>query len=63
MLRGAREGLASGDVDRAQQATLVAMSALDKAASKGVMHKNTASRLKSRLARRARGMSAGQAES
>lgn len=63
MLRGARESVASGNVDTAQEATVVAMSALDRAATKGVMHKNTVARLKSRLARGVRGMAGGQAES
>jgi len=57
MLRGARESVASGDPERAQDAAVVAMRALDKATTKGVMHKNTAARLKSRLARRVGHMS------
>ena len=42
----------SGDVDAAEPAFQEAVSALDKAARKGVVHKNTASRYKSRLAAR-----------
>lgn len=41
---------ASGDKQAAQTAYSQAVSAVDKAASKGVMHKNTASRNKSRMA-------------
>ncbi|HHE41581.1 MAG TPA: 30S ribosomal protein S20 [Dehalococcoidia bacterium] len=63
MLRAARESTASGDVERAQNATRVAISALDRAVSKGVLHKNTAARLKSRLARRTRGLIAHAADS
>jgi small subunit ribosomal protein S20 len=39
-------------VETARQATTEAISALDKAAEKGVLHKNNASRRKSRLMRR-----------
>ncbi len=45
----ARVQIASGDVEDARQATLQAISALDKAAEKGVIHKNNAARRKSRL--------------
>jgi small subunit ribosomal protein S20 len=48
-VRSAREGIASGQAEDARQATLAAISALDKAAVKGVIHKNNASRRKSRL--------------
>jgi len=37
------------NLDEARQATLEAISALDKAAEKGVLHKNNAARRKSRL--------------
>ncbi len=39
----------SGDVEASREATMVAVKALDKAAQKGVIHKNNASRRKSRL--------------
>ena len=42
----------SGDVDAAEPAFQEAISALDKASRKGVLHKKTASRYKSRLAAR-----------
>ncbi len=48
-VRGAREAVASGQAGDARQATLAAVSALDKAAEKGVIHKNNAARRKSRL--------------
>ncbi len=46
------EVLESGDADAAQEAFRDATKALDKAAAKGVLHKNTASNKKSRLAKR-----------
>jgi len=48
-VRKARLALESGDVDAARAATIQAASALDKAAQKGVLHKNNASRRKGRL--------------
>jgi small subunit ribosomal protein S20 len=41
----------TGDKDKAAELMRKAMSALDKAAKKGVVHKNTAARKKSRLAK------------
>jgi len=41
--------LAANKLSDAQQALQIAISALDKAAAKGVIHKNNASRRKSRL--------------
>lgn len=40
---------AGKDVNEARQATLTAISALDKAAEKGILHKNNVARRKSRL--------------
>lgn len=48
-LRKARVAIASGNVEEAREATHVATKALDKAAAKGVFHKNKAARQKSRL--------------
>ncbi len=48
-VKKARLAIESGDVDAARAATLQAASALDKAAAKGVLHKNNASRRKGRL--------------
>jgi small subunit ribosomal protein S20 len=39
----------AGELEAAQQAVLVAISSLDKAAEKGVIHPNNAARHKSRL--------------
>ncbi|MBM7868016.1 30S ribosomal protein S20 [Heliobacterium gestii] len=44
--------LASADVDNARAALAKAVRALDKAAAKGLIHKNTASRKKSRISKR-----------
>ena len=48
----ARVAIASSDSEAAKKATLTAISALDKAAQKGVIHKNNAARRKSRLMKR-----------
>ena len=48
----ARQALEGSDVDVARASTLEAISALDHAAEKGVIHKNNASRRKSRLMKR-----------
>ena len=45
----ARVAMAGSDVEAAKAATVAAISALDKAAQKGVVHKNNAARRKSRL--------------
>ena len=48
-VRTARETLATGDAEAARKTALLAASALDKAANKGVIHKRNAARRKSRL--------------
>jgi small subunit ribosomal protein S20 len=48
-VKKARMAIESGDLETARAATLVAISELDKAAQKGVLHDNNASRRKSRL--------------
>jgi len=50
-VKQARLAIESGNVDEARAATMSAVSALDKAAEKGVIHKNNASRRKSRIMR------------
>ena len=45
----ARDVIDAGNVEEAQAATMTAISALDKAAEKGIIHKNNAARRKSRL--------------
>jgi len=44
--------LSAEDLELAQQEAVVAISNIDRAASKGVFHKNKAARLKSRLMRK-----------
>ncbi len=51
-LRKLRETVAAGNKQTAEQTFRETVSALDKATQKGVLHKNTASRYKSRLAAR-----------
>ena len=48
-IKKARLAIESGDVEAARAATIQAASALDKAAQKGVLHKNNAARRKGRL--------------
>lgn len=50
-VKKALAAIETGDGEVARQATLEAISALDKAAEKGVLHKNNAARRKSRLMR------------
>jgi small subunit ribosomal protein S20 len=51
-IKEAREQIAAKNLEEARAATLVAISALDKAAEKGILHKNNAARRKSRLMKR-----------
>ncbi len=53
-----RAALESGDVEQSRVALQKAISALDKAAQKGIMHKNAAARSKSRLTRRLNALAA-----
>ena len=50
-IKKAHTAMASGDTAASREATLEAISALDTAAEKGVIHKNNAARRKSRLMR------------
>ena len=50
-IKKAHTAMASGDAAASREATLEAISALDTAAEKGVIHKNNAARRKSRLMR------------
>ena len=52
-VRKFREAAASGDADAANDALRVASTRLDKAAAKGVIHKNQAANKKSTMARKA----------
>jgi small subunit ribosomal protein S20 len=53
--------LAQSDVNQARLALKVATRALDKAVTKGIIHRNTASRKKSRLTKRFNAVAAKQA--
>ena len=57
-LREMREALAKGDKAAADKTYRQTVSALDKAIQKGVIHKNTAARYKSRLSTRVRAIGA-----
>lgn len=48
-IRDARASMLAEDLEEARTATFKAVSALDKAAEKGIIHKNNAARRKSRL--------------
>jgi small subunit ribosomal protein S20 len=50
--------LSVGDVDKAKEQYRLLAKKLDKVASTSTMHKNTASRIKSRMARRLNAMTA-----
>jgi len=49
LIKQARTAIHEGEVDEAREVTMQAIRALDKAAEKGVIHKNNAARRKSRL--------------
>lgn len=51
-VKKARQSIQKGSLEEAIQATRMAVSALDKAAEKGILHKNNAARRKSRLMKR-----------
>lgn len=51
-LKNIRVALASDDIDQVRQKLAGAISLIDRMASKGIIHRNTAGRYKSRLHRR-----------
>ncbi len=57
-VRKFREAADSGDVEQAASAMRAACRSLDKAASKGVIHKNQAANRKSAIAKRCAGLQA-----
>ncbi|MEV6791215.1 30S ribosomal protein S20 [Streptomyces sp. NPDC051320] len=57
-IRKAREAAVAGDVEKATVAAREASQKLDKAVSKGVIHKNAAANKKSAIAKRVAGLSA-----
>lgn len=56
----AREAMSAGNVEEAREAAQLAVSALDKAAEKGVLHKNNASRRKGRIMAQLAALEAGK---
>jgi small subunit ribosomal protein S20 len=56
-LRALREAIAKGDAKAAGEQYKATVSAIDKSVQKGVIHKNTASRYKSRLNARVKAVS------
>ena len=60
-LRDLREALAKGDVKAAQEQYRETVSTLDKSVQKGVFHKNTVSRYKSRLNARVKALATAKA--
>ena len=48
-VKRARQLIEAGDLEEAREVTMLALQALDRAAQKGVIHRNNASRRKSRL--------------
>lgn len=59
-IRQARDAIAIGDLEAAQQATLIAIRALDKAVRSGALHRNNAARRKSRLMARLNALKAAR---
>ena len=59
-LRSLREAIVKGDKETAQKAYNSTASIIDKGVQKGSLHKNTASRYKSRLSARLKAASAGK---
>lgn len=57
-IRAVEEAIAAGDAEKAREALRAAQPEIMRGANKGVMHKNTASRKVSRLARRVKAISA-----
>ena len=61
-VKKALETIEAGDLAAAAESTGQAIKLLDKAATKGVIHRNNAARRKSRLMKRLNNLSAAQAE-
>ena len=55
-IKNARAAIEKGEFETAQEATNTAIIALDRAAAKGVIHKNNAARRKSRLMKQLRSL-------
>lgn len=61
-LRRTREVVAEGNPEKARQQLPAAFSRADKAVQKGVLHRNTAARLKSRLMKRLHALERAKAD-
>lgn len=59
-LKAVEAACAQNDVERAKEALLTATKKLDKAVTKGLIHKNAAARKKSRLAKKINALAAAQ---
>ena len=59
-LRSLREAIAKGDKDSVRKAYSATVSVVDKGVQKGVLHKNTANRYKSRLSARVKAAGANK---
>lgn len=59
-IKQAISAIAGGSVEDARAATIQAISVLDKAVSKGILHKNNAARRKSRLVKRLNALEASK---
>jgi small subunit ribosomal protein S20 len=59
-VKKARQLMESGDLEQAREATLAAVRELDKAATKGVLHRNNVARRKSRLMKQLAKLEAGE---
>jgi small subunit ribosomal protein S20 len=57
-IKKARTEIESSDLPAAREAVLAAISTLDKAANKGILHRNNAARRKSRLMKHLRALEA-----
>ncbi|MFO8057214.1 MAG: 30S ribosomal protein S20 [bacterium] len=55
-IKQVKAAVAEGDADKAESLLKEARSAIDRAVTKGVIHRNTASRYKSRLSRAVRNL-------
>ena len=61
-VKKAQETIEAGELEAAVDSTNQAIKALDKAATKGIIHKNNAARRKSRLMARLNGLKSRQAQ-
>ncbi|MDX1435644.1 MAG: 30S ribosomal protein S20 [Anaerolineales bacterium] len=61
-IKQAQAAIDDKDLENARAGTLLAIKALDRAASKGVIHKNNAARRKSRLLKRLAALESGKAK-